>query len=216
METQIVANYTISPPSRRISQQKLEIRKDDDEDETKEEDDDTKISATFTISPPPSSKTMTFKLLDDAPSNVEETTITATINVPINTTKKTDTPPTSPKHQISGPTVQHRSLFDIDNATSIKLAEKLQQEAKKCDNELVQSLNSNEASVGSTEAVETTAVLEDDKPDSPVPEKFAERRPSWRLKVDMGSKVNYHSSNIPILPGIHSLLFRWVSLTVLP
>ncbi len=189
VETQIVANYTISPPARRTNQQKLEIRKDEDE-ETKEDEDDTKISATFTISPPPSSKTTTFKLSDDVSPSVEETTITATINVPTNTTKKTETPPTSPSYQkTTVSSVQHRSLFDIDNATSIKLAEKLQQEVKKCDSELEQSLNPNETT-GATNNVEATAVLED-KPDSPTPEKFGERRPSWRLKVDLGSKVMF-------------------------
>jgi hypothetical protein len=177
---EVAVNYTISSPLRKSL--RTSVEKD-------EEEDDQKISATFTISPPPKPNTNSISLfanrleksLEQDPEEGENS-VSATINVPLiptkNTTsmdssdrlKKTDHPsPTSPKLP---PVPQPRSLFDLDNASSMKLADKLQQEAKRCE------------AVG------------DDMPEQPLPPSpihhtiFGERRPSWRFKSDYSSKVN--------------------------
>lgn len=196
VETHIVANYTISPPSRRLLNKKLDIR----HHEAAEKDED--ITATFTIASSPTSKTSSFKIIpDELSSNNEEepiitTSITATINVPISKDKKTESPPTSPKHQKSASAVQRRSLFDIDNDTSIKLAEKLQEEAKKCDSDYVQSISSGDSRESSIEppsistaTSESASTVLDEKPNSPSPSNLGERRPSWRLKSDLGKVI---------------------------
>lgn len=185
METQIVANYTISPPSRRLLNRKLDICQDEDQGDKED------ITATFTICASPTSKTTSFKISSDDSSNNEETTITATINVPICKDKKTESPPASPKQNAAN-LVQHRSLFDIDNATSMILAEKLQQEAMKCDSDLVQSINTNnsrESSLEPPSIADSTSTVLDDNPDSPSPSNLGERRPSWRLKSDLGKVI---------------------------
>lgn len=183
---EVAVNYTISSPLRKSF--RASVEKDEDND------DDQKISATFTIAPPPKPTTNCISLLatrlekgieHEAGAN----SVTATINVPLITNKntigmdisdklkKTDQPsPTSP---IMKPVPQPRSLFDIDNATSIKLADKLQQEAKKCDANAI-----NDAPFTAVGEVEPL-------PPSPIHHTiFGERRTSWRLKYDNSSKVN--------------------------
>ena len=144
------------------------------------------------------------KDLDSESRNEKSTTsVTATINVPLiankidlsDRFKKTElsltSPPSSTINQIlssvSPTSPKRRSLFDIDNATSMKLADKLQQEAKKCDAN-AQDLIANPPS--------PSAVFEekfDQLPPSPIHTIFGERRPSWRLKCDYSSKVKNYS-----------------------
>lgn len=86
-----------------------------------------------------------------------------------------------------------RSLFDIDNASSLSLADKLRNEANKY-NEVTKS---NTADV-TTQNLENENLINTTKsdtksestPSSPVQHQItAERRPSWRLKFDAGNKV---------------------------
>lgn len=184
---EVAVNYTIISPLRKTL--RASVEKDEDND------DDQKISATFTIAPPPKPSTNCISLLAtrlersvDHEAGINS--VTATINVPLITSKntvgmdisdklkKTDQPsPTSPV--VLKPVPQPRSLFDIDNATSVKLADKLQQEARKCDASAI-----NDAPFTAIGEVEPL-------PPSPIHHTiFGERRPSWRLKYDSSSKVN--------------------------
>lgn len=118
-----------------------------------------------------------------------------------------------------------RSLFDIDNANSLTLAEKLRQEANKyaeSDKEnfvsskvpttaataATTTKSSSESTASNTTpaaAVEGTVLLRKDTsaPSSPLhhhhhqPSAAAERRPSWRLKVDGGSKFKLEDASAP-------------------
>lgn len=79
-----------------------------------------------------------------------------------------------------------RSLFDIDNASSLSLADKLRNEANKY-NEVTKS-NSEQSQNLETENLINSKT--DSTPSSPVQHQItAERRPSWRLKFDAGNKV---------------------------
>lgn len=176
---EVAVNYTISSPLRKTFRSSVE-----------KNEDDTKISATFTLSPPPKANNSSISLLAnrlekslDLESDAGNS-VTATINVPLipnkNTIgldlndklKKTDSNPT-PSQRIP-PVPQPRSLFDIDNASSVKLADKIQSEAKKCD------------TVSDGPLSELTEL-----PPSPIHHTiFGERRPSWRPKCDYSSKVN--------------------------
>ncbi|XP_058463701.1 protein phosphatase 1 regulatory subunit 12A isoform X2 [Malaya genurostris] len=118
-----------------------------------------------------------------------------------------------------------RSLFDIDNANSLTLAEKLRQEANKyaeSDKENFAGLKG-PASTGNASvttapttttksetvtsstpvaSVEGTVLLrkETSAPSSPLhqhQQAMAERRPSWRLKVDGGSKFKLEDASVP-------------------
>lgn len=180
---EVAVNYTISSPLRKTLRPSVE-KEDNEVDE--------KISATFTLSPPPKSNSISLlanrleKGIDTQP-DVGANSVTATINVPLinkNTIgfdisdrlKKTEQP-SQPAHQKIPPIPQPRSLFDIDNATSAKLADKLQQEAKRCD----------------ATAISDSPISEfpETLPPSPIHHTiFGERRPSWRLKYDNSSKVN--------------------------
>lgn len=176
---------------------------------------DTKITATFTITPPPKPSMTAITMLanklekdlDSESINDKTTTsVTATINVPLianksdlsdrfrNTELCLTSPASSTINQIlsfaSPISPKRRSLFDIDNATSMKLADKLQQEAKKCDAN-AQDLIANPPS--------PSAVFEekfDQLPASPNHTIFGERRPSWRLKCDYSSKVTNHNQTL--------------------
>jgi hypothetical protein len=168
------------------------------------ENDEQKISATFTISPPPraavtnSISQLTSRLekgLDLEGSN----SVTATINVPLippirttTTTTITSSDKLSKKTEQSSPPIpQPRSLFDIDNATSAKLADKLQLEAKKCD----LTTMSEDSSETSPSGSEPLSHLTEPLPPSPIHHTiFGERRPSWRLKTDFNNKVITHTN----------------------
>ncbi|XP_055690972.1 protein phosphatase 1 regulatory subunit 12B isoform X4 [Lutzomyia longipalpis] len=77
-----------------------------------------------------------------------------------------------------------RSLFDMDNASSLSLAEKLRNEANKYS-------EASRATVittsGHTDVVEAGSKC-DPPQASPLHQATPDRRPSWRLKVDTGSK----------------------------
>ncbi|CRK95834.1 CLUMA_CG009280, isoform C [Clunio marinus] len=188
---EVAVNYTISSPLRKTN--RASVDKDEDEN------DDEKISATFTISPPPKSNTNAINLLttrlekglelDDHEAG--ENSVTATINVPLipnrNTTttfdvsdklKKTEEDESSsPTYQKLPPIPQPRSLFDIDNSSSLKLADKLQEEAKKCDANMIND-DSNSDSVEVSEPL----------PPSPIHHTiFGERKPSWRFRNEYSS-----------------------------
>lgn len=96
-----------------------------------------------------------------------------------------------------------RSLFDLDNASSLSLADKLRNEANKYSeasrsNNDVSSVGTHQTNnLGSTTTT-TTSTHESNEnerkygstPSSPMHHtSTAERRPSWRLKIDAGSKV---------------------------
>ena len=201
---EVAVNYTITSPLRKTLRASIE----------KDEKEDDKISATFTISPPPKPNTNSISQLAnrlekglDLESNVgQSNSVSATINVPLITNKnslamdisdkvkKTDPSPTSPPPPVNQripPIPQPRSLFDLDNATSVKLADKLQSEAKRCE--------ANAISDG------PLSDLTDPLPPSPIHHTiFGERRPSWRLKCDYTSKVN--RSTILLLTNLLMLL----------
>lgn len=182
---EVNVNYTISSPLRKTL--RASVDKDDGEESEQ------KISATFTISPPPrtslnSISQLASRLEKGLDLDVASTnSVTATINVPLIPSPKTShnnnnnsnvegSDKTIKKTDQSPPIPQPRSLFDIDNATSIKLADKLQQEAKKCD---VNALND-----------EPLSNVTESLPPSPIHHTiFGERRPSWRLKSDFNNKV---------------------------
>lgn len=104
-----------------------------------------------------------------------------------------------------------RSLFDIDNANSISLADKLRNEANKytenskpsSESSVVVSSNSksssndnnNEDNDKDKDKELELKPNESMKPSSPSQMGWAERRPSWRMKFDAGSKVRQFKSN---------------------
>ncbi|XP_058832794.1 protein phosphatase 1 regulatory subunit 12A isoform X8 [Topomyia yanbarensis] len=122
-----------------------------------------------------------------------------------------------------------RSLFDIDNANSLTLAEKLRQEANKYAESDKENFAGSKgpittgnvtattttatapkseaiASTTSVTSVEGTVLLRKDTsaPSSPLHQHqqhaasaMAERRPSWRLKVDGGSKFKLEDASVP-------------------
>lgn len=187
---EVAVNYTISSPLRKTL--RASIDKDiNDEDE--------KISATFTISSPVKQNMKETSLLAnrlqkgfDLEPELGTNSVTATINVPLIANKTTmdvsdrlkkteDQSPLTPVTHFKVPPIpQPRSLFDIDNATSVKLADKLQQEAKNCDASVI-----HDATLVSSEVLEPL-------PPSPIHHTiFGERRSSWRLKCDNSSKVKH-------------------------
>lgn len=177
---EVAVNYTISSPLRKTFRASVEKEENNDDEQ--------KISATFTISPPAKSNASAISLLAmrlEKDLELEpEASVTATINVPlINKNIKTDDPsPTSPTaHQRIPPVPQPRSLFDLDNATSIKLADKFQQEARKCDAN----------AIGDGPFTAGVEFPTEPLPPSPIHHTiFGERRASWRAKCDYSSKVN--------------------------
>lgn len=119
--------------------------------------------------------------------------VTATINVPLISSAKTtsstnsnsDTDANKKTDHQSPPIPTPRSLFDIDNASSLKLADKLQQEARKYDVNTI-----DESSTTTTTTNEPSSYLNEPLPPSPIHHTiFGERRPSWRLKNDYNNKV---------------------------
>lgn len=98
-------------------------------------------------------------------------------------------PPTSAV--VSKPALdEKRSLFDLDNENSITLADKLRNEANKYFDD------------GGVKINEDDVVLRRNTNDSNSAAAAAERRPSWRLKFDAGSKVGI-MDQLSIHPIIH-------------
>lgn len=104
-----------------------------------------------------------------------------------------------------------RSLFDIDNASSLSLAEKLRNEANKYSAESQSAESQSSSDVVAATVVSVSSGLSklhmvqaateaqeldqendrknDSTPSSPLHHAMTERRPSWRLKFDAGCKV---------------------------
>lgn len=120
--------------------------------------------------------------------------MTATINVPLippsskSSIDNSSDKLSSKKTDQSGPPIpQPRSLFDIDNATSARLADKLQQEAKKCD---LNSMGEDSTAESSPSGSEPLGNFTEPLPPSPIHHTiFGERRPSWRMRTDFNNKV---------------------------
>ncbi|XP_050076097.1 protein phosphatase 1 regulatory subunit 12A isoform X1 [Anopheles maculipalpis] len=145
-------------------------------------------------------------------------------------TNTTTTSASSNTNHNTAATYTKRSLFDIDNANSLTLAEKLRHEANKyaitsvADGELdshpavsrVPNSNSTTNSGGNSNSSSTNAPADNSAvsaaaavPPSPTLRKVAdsgaasttgvtaERRPSWRLKVDGGSKFKLEDASTP-------------------
>jgi hypothetical protein len=134
--------------------------------------------------------------------------VTATINVPLippssaksSSIDNSSDRLSSKKTDQSGPPIpQPRSLFDIDNATSAKLADKLQQEAKKCD---LNSMGEDSTAESSPSGSEPLGQFTDALPPSPIHHHtiFGERRPSWRMRTDFNNKVIYMELYVVLLP----------------
>lgn len=247
----VTASFTLSAPPSAVNSKSAALRTGDGGGggsgeggggDGTADDDGSKISVSYTIAAPKSMETESSvaatitaatakeKSKDDAVST------TATFSVPPpavnNLNKKTEsdelTKPTTPASvttTIRAPTssfsTSKRSLFDIDNANSLTLAEKLRQEANKyaeSDKEnFVSSAKSSTkspsesttaaapANVTPAAAAEGTVLLRKDSsaPSSPLhqhhqqPSTLAERRPSWRLKVDGGSKFKLEDASTP-------------------
>uniref|UniRef100_A0A8D8CPM1 Protein phosphatase 1 regulatory subunit 12B n=1 Tax=Culex pipiens TaxID=7175 RepID=A0A8D8CPM1_CULPI len=199
-------------------------------------DDDSKISVSYTIAAPKGSESSVAATTASAAkekSKDDAVSTTATFSVPTpaanNLNKKTESDEfTKPTAAIRAPassfSTSKRSLFDIDNANSLTLAEKLRQEANKyaeSDKEnFVSSAKSSAktssestaaaaapANVTPAAAAEGTVLLRKDSsaPSSPLhqhhhqPSTLAERRPSWRLKVDGGSKFKLEDATAPAI-----------------
>lgn len=157
------------------------------------EEDPNKISASFTIAPPPRTNSTINSLASrlEKSLDLEPSAVSATINVPLihnknpNTSssleisdklKKTDQPP--PK-----PAVLPRSIFDLENASSTRLAERLRQEAKRCDAIAISD---------GTTSTSNTEINEMLPPPSPAHHTIFGERRSWRLRSELTNKVtNY-------------------------
>lgn len=125
-----------------------------------------------------------------------ETSVSATlsINEPSSLTS-------SPRH------FGKKSLFDLDNANSLSLADKLRNEANKYSDISASNKSLNAAEppqpperskreliTGSTQSLNDNVILNHAATTTtttaaPKQLQYAERRPSWRLKFDAGSKV---------------------------
>jgi hypothetical protein len=178
-------NYTITSPLRKTFKSDAENNGEN-----------TQISATFKIS---SSRSNSIQIDEAEDKDNSTNCVTATINVPIMPAARNSIINNSSNSSCISdqsndrfkktdkvcPVPQPRSLFDIDNATSIKLADKLQMEAKKCDaNSIADAQNNDNNFSHFTEAL----------PPSPLHHSvFGERRPSWRLRND--------SSSIKVIPS---------------
>lgn len=86
-------------------------------------------------------------------------------------------PPSTPMTIPNPKPDEKRSLFDLDNENSITLADKLRNEANKYYDDGVVKINEDDVVLrrGANSTYDANAA--------------AERRPSWRLKFDAGSKV---------------------------
>nr|XP_049461830.1 protein phosphatase 1 regulatory subunit 12A isoform X14 [Anopheles coluzzii] len=161
------------------------------------------------------------------------TTTTTTNNNTSNSNNNNTSASSNTNHNTAATTYTKRSLFDIDNANSLTLAEKLRHEANKyaiaavadgdLDSHLVARVpasnsgttNSGGGGGGESNSTSTNAPADNSAasagaavPPSPTLRKAepatttttgvtAERRPSWRLKVDGGSKFKLEDASTP-------------------
>uniref|UniRef100_A0A1Q3FTM3 Protein phosphatase 1 regulatory subunit 12a n=2 Tax=Culex tarsalis TaxID=7177 RepID=A0A1Q3FTM3_CULTA len=235
----VSASFTLSAPPSTTSSKSAALRTGDGGGGTGEggggdgtaDDDGSKISVSYTIAAPKStgseSSVATAAAKEKNKDDAVSTTATFSVPTPAanNLNKKTETDeltkPTTIRTPASSFSTSKRSLFDIDNANSLTLAEKLRQEANKyaeSDKEnFVSSTKSATksasesataaapANVTPAAAAEGTVLLRKDSsaPSSPLhqhhhqPSTLAERRPSWRLKVDGGSKFKLEDASAP-------------------
>ncbi|XP_061505076.1 protein phosphatase 1 regulatory subunit 12A isoform X18 [Anopheles gambiae] len=167
-------------------------------------------------------------VVSNSDSNTTTTTTTTNTSNNNNTSASSNT-----NHNTAATTYTKRSLFDIDNANSLTLAEKLRHEANKyaiaavadgdLDSHLVARVpasnsgttNSGGGGGGESNSTSTNAPADNSAasagaavPPSPTLRKAepatttttgvtAERRPSWRLKVDGGSKFKLEDASTP-------------------
>lgn len=186
-DEKISATYTIPSPALHTKTTNCTA-----ETESKETNDENSTSITATIN----------VTKNNNKTDLEELTKTASPTVEINfDSKETENEP-----EISEPVQKRianvtpavevtlnrfsrdkRSLFDIDNASSLSLADKLRNEANKY-NEVTKS--NSDVSQNSEISENLVSTKSDSTPSSPVHHQVtAERRPSWRLKFDAGNKV---------------------------
>lgn len=177
--SEVAVNYTLTSPLRRPYRSEIE----------KSDVDESKISTSFTIAPPPRTNNTINTLASrlEKSLELEKNAVTATISVPlipnkaysVNTSldlseqKKTEKP--NPK-----PAVLPRSIFDVENASSTRLNERLKQEAKKCE------LNEDTIGFQSETFSEQIPSPSSSVVSHPI---FGERRPSWRLRSEFSNKV---------------------------
>lgn len=127
------------------------------------------------------------------PSSPTKPTAASDIDASVSATLSLNEPTSlnsSPRH------FGKKSLFDLDNANSLSLADKLRNEANKytdmsASNKSLNNVEGPERSkreliTGSTQSLTDNVVLNHAAPKQI---QYAERRPSWRLKFDAGSKV---------------------------
>uniref|UniRef100_A0A1S4GSV2 cGMP-dependent protein kinase interacting domain-containing protein n=1 Tax=Anopheles gambiae TaxID=7165 RepID=A0A1S4GSV2_ANOGA len=166
-------------------------------------------------------------------SDSNTTTTTTTTNTSNSNNNNNTSASSNTNHNTAATTYTKRSLFDIDNANSLTLAEKLRHEANKyaiaavadgdLDSHLVGRVpasnsgttNSGGGGGGESNSTSTNAPADNSAasagaavPPSPTLRKAepatttttgvtAERRPSWRLKVDGGSKFKLEDASTP-------------------
>lgn len=143
-----------------------------------------------------------------APAQRLEEPVVVSATVSLNEPPQSASLNSSPRH------FGKKSLFDLDNANSLSLADKLRNEANKytdlsasnkslnCMNEAPQppERTKREIITGSTQSLNENVILNSNSGQvataatatvaaAPKQLQYAERRPSWRLKFDAGSKV---------------------------
>ncbi|KAJ6642027.1 Protein phosphatase 1 regulatory subunit 12A, partial [Pseudolycoriella hygida] len=194
-DDKVTATYTINPPpstspsSNSVSFSAIVPIATKSVNESKELVEST-ISATINVPPPSNAKTDLEMLTKTASPTIAQT------NFKYENTRSSEPTEESTKSvendvklEFPFSTKSHRdkrSLFEMDNAASLSLAEKLRNEANKYSNNDVSTIVGNKHLSGKTDDIERRT---DSTPSSPAHHGMAaERRPSWRLKFDAGSK----------------------------
>lgn len=122
------------------------------------------------------------KTIASSPVDCGDRTTDNVIALGITDDDKNDKINTAAVNKTAAATQKQRSLFELDNASSLSLADKLRNEANKY------------ADVSDSEkGMKKPSNSNPTSPTSYQPPPSSERRPSWRLKLDAGSKVCIHS-----------------------
>uniref|UniRef100_U5EYV8 Protein phosphatase 1 regulatory subunit 12a n=1 Tax=Corethrella appendiculata TaxID=1370023 RepID=U5EYV8_9DIPT len=206
-EIKVSASYTITPNLTTTLNATIpsstSISK---EHENNENESDVKVSATImtTFNVPSTNSNNNNNSSNNNLNKTELITTTPSLN---NNNESTTITPTT-KTSAASNVFTKRSLFDIDNANSLTLAEKLRQEANKyAENQDIttSSITKYEAQTPtppSSNDTTATVLLRKDStssnPSSPLHQtssSLSERRPSWRLKVDAGSKFKLENAS---------------------
>lgn len=136
-----------------------------------------------------------------------ETSVSATLSLNDQQQQHPSSLNSSPRH------FGKKSLFDLDNANSLSLADKLRNEANKytdmsasnkslnsCEAPLPPERSKRELITGSTQSLTDNVILNHAAAAQPTKQiQYAERRPSWRLKFDAGSKVQHCNHVEPVV-----------------